>query len=300
MTTTPDFSDIYAKYEALVARVDELFNAVKERSGEAVTCHEGCSDCCHAVFDLSLVEAMYLNKRFQEDMDARADEPLRQQLLANADRAERGQVKVVRKAQKRQRAGDDPAEILADVAARRVRCPLLTAEDKCELYDARPITCRLYGVPQAIGGQAHSCGLSGFEPGGAYPTVNVEKIQDALVELSELMVTELKTKYPGLATMHIPLATALLTSFNDEFLGVVSDDILGDDEVETMHTDPFSGPARAGEEAGPVLFEEQPGECTGCDKSDCQGCPSASDGCGGEPTIIEFGGPQPDGEPEVK
>ena len=36
-----------------------------------------------------------------------------------------------------------------EIAATSVRCPLLDEENRCLLYDARPITCRLYGVPKA-------------------------------------------------------------------------------------------------------------------------------------------------------
>ena len=60
----PDLTDIFARYENLRAEADTLFDRVREACPQCVTCKEGCSDCCHAMFDLSLVEAMALNRAF--------------------------------------------------------------------------------------------------------------------------------------------------------------------------------------------------------------------------------------------
>lgn len=61
----PDLSPIFSRYESLRAEADALFARVRETQPGCVTCKEGCSDCCHAVFDLSLVEAMSLNRAFE-------------------------------------------------------------------------------------------------------------------------------------------------------------------------------------------------------------------------------------------
>ena len=37
------------------------FDRVRKTHAECVKCSEGCADCCHAVFDLTLIEALYLN-----------------------------------------------------------------------------------------------------------------------------------------------------------------------------------------------------------------------------------------------
>ncbi|WP_027366875.1 YkgJ family cysteine cluster protein [Desulfocurvibacter africanus] len=283
-----DFSDIFAKYEKLVASVDGVFQRVREQCGDAVACRPGCSDCCNAVFDLSIVEALYINHKFNQTLQGLE----RQAVLDRADEAERKQIKLAKKAFKRSESGVQAEDILEDVAKKRIRCPMLGANDTCVLYDIRPITCRLYGIPLAIGGQAHTCGMSGFEPGKPYPTVNMERIQDALVELGQELVDSLNTKFKAMTTMHIPLATALMTKFDEEYLG--KDTAV----VEAMHADPFAM-AQAGEqaEARPAasgikpMAEAQDGDCSGCEKSDCTGCASSGPGgCKGSPTIIELGG----------
>ena len=57
----PELTPVFTAYEALVAEADAVFARVGEMHPDCVTCKPGCSDCCHAMFDLSLVEAMYLN-----------------------------------------------------------------------------------------------------------------------------------------------------------------------------------------------------------------------------------------------
>ena len=44
---------------------------------------------------------------------------------------------------------------MEEAARIKCRCPLLGDDDRCLLYQARPITCRLYGVPTAIAGQGY-------------------------------------------------------------------------------------------------------------------------------------------------
>lgn len=283
-----DFSDIFAKYEKLVASVDQVFHRVREQCGDAVTCRPGCSDCCHAVFDLSLVEALYINQKFNERMEGLE----RQAVLDRADAAERRHVKLAKQAFKRTEQGAPAEEILEDMAKKRLRCPMLQNDDTCVLYDIRPVTCRLYGIPLSIAGQGHTCGLSAFEPGRQYPTVNMERIQDALVELSQEIVDSLNTKYKAMVTMHVPLATALVTTFDEEYLGKDTA------TSEAMHADPFAATETPEADERPApgipsMTGAKNGDCTGCEKGDCAGCSSAGPdgkGCGGNPTIIEIGG----------
>jgi hypothetical protein len=62
----PELDVVFKKYEALVDQVDDVFEQVRQQYPECVTCKLGCADCCHAIFDLSLVEALYINRRFLE------------------------------------------------------------------------------------------------------------------------------------------------------------------------------------------------------------------------------------------
>ena len=214
-----DFSPFFEKYEQMVREVDAVFERVRAAHPEAVTCGLGCSDCCHALFDLSLVEAMYLNQRFHETFSGMK----RSEIMDRAGDADRAAYKFKRQLFKAGEEGKPASEILAEVAAMRLRCPLLNAEDRCELYDFRPITCRLYGIPTAIRGEAHTCGLSGFQQGESYPTVNLEIIQDRLILLSQQLVDSLSTKHVRLAEVLVPVSMALLNQYDKEYLGIVEE-----------------------------------------------------------------------------
>jgi Fe-S-cluster containining protein len=211
-----DVSDLFRQYEELVAGVDKVFENVRSRFPDEVTCKVGCSSCCHAIFDLSLIEAMYLNARFNEKYSGLE----RENMLQVADEAERLQAKIVRRAWKDKQKGRDDEEVLAEVAKERVRCPLLDEQDCCRLYDHRPITCRLYGIPTAFDGTSHTCGLSGFKKGTAYPSVQMEKIQDRLITLSAELVQRCNSKFGGLHVVHVPVASAMKNTYDEDYLGV--------------------------------------------------------------------------------
>ncbi len=207
----------FREYEALAAAADEVFRKVREQYADCVTCHTGCADCCYALFDLTLIEALYINRRFREHFPEKgcAD------LLEKANRADRKTYKLKREAYKDLRDGRrNEEQILRDMAAHKVRCPLLNDRDLCDLYDFRPITCRFYGIPTAINGRAHTCGLSRFKPGEPYPTVHLEKIQKRLYDLSARLVGDIGSRYPKLSELLVPLSMALLTRYDDAYLGI--------------------------------------------------------------------------------
>jgi len=213
---SPDFFPFFAQYEQLLADVDKVFNAVREQHPDCVTCASGCSDCCHALFDLPLIEALYLNHHFHASLPDASKE----RILAKADQADRSSYKLKYQAYKRQRSGEETEAILEDMARKRVRCPLLNSQERCDLYDYRPITCRLYGIPQEVNATSRTCALSKFSPGVPYPTVHVDKIHKRLAALSMELVASLNTKYKQMGDILVPPSMALLTVYDDEYLGL--------------------------------------------------------------------------------
>ncbi len=214
--TLPDLIPFFDRYETVAREADALFSRIRAEFPAEVVCREKCSSCCHALFDLSLVEALYLNKRFQE----RFSGVERFQIMDRAGDVDRKTVKIKRKAFKDSSAGRDSNEILAEIAAVSIRCPLLGPDDLCLLYDVRPVTCRLYGVPTSIGGKAHTCGKTGFAAGEKYPTVALDKIQLRLAEISADLARATGTSYTELASMYVPVSSALVTTYDAAYLGI--------------------------------------------------------------------------------
>jgi Fe-S-cluster containining protein len=211
-----DFAPYFKRYEAVVTAAEKAFAQMTAQYPDAVRCGLGCADCCYALFDLTFVEALYINKQFYRSMEGLQ----REVLLDRANTADRQTHKIKRQAADQIKNGVDEQQVLEAVARQRVRCPLLNAGNTCDLYSFRPITCRLYGIPTAIHGQGHTCGRSGFEPGKSYPTVKLEVLNQKLLALSSDLVAALGSRHTGLADLMMPLSMALLADFDDEYLGV--------------------------------------------------------------------------------
>ena len=203
-------------YESMLTVCDQIFKKVQVLHPEKVTCQKGCSDCCNALFDLAFIEALYVNYYFRKQFDAKTQAPI----VERANKADRLAYRLKKKSYKAIQEGISEEEVLHSMAGERVRCPLLNDTDQCELYDKRPLTCRLYGVPTAIGEQAHICGLSGFQEGELYPTVKLDRLRGEIQRLSLEVSVALNSKYSKLAEMLVPLSMVLLTTYDEDSLGV--------------------------------------------------------------------------------
>jgi Fe-S-cluster containining protein len=213
-----DFAPYFEKYEAVLKMADDVFDRVKNECQECVKCEIKCADCCHALFDITFIEAIHINRQFNQKFQG----PAREEIIEQANRIDRDVHRIKRKAYKELQSGKDENAILMDLAKQRSRCPLLNEKDVCNLYEYRPVTCRLYGIPTTIGGVSHTCGKSGFLEGKSYPSVNLDVIQQRLFQISQQLVTDIKSKHLKMADILIPVSMALLTVYDSEYLGIDS------------------------------------------------------------------------------
>ena len=146
------FSPHFTKYEELMAKADHAFEQVKNDFPDCVKCKIQCYDCCSALFDLALIEALYINYHFNRNFK----EKEKDRVLNQANIADRKAYKLKRKTYNDLKSGKDQNEIMIQTAGERIRCPLLTDKNECALYEFRPITCRVYGIPTVIGGNGHT------------------------------------------------------------------------------------------------------------------------------------------------
>jgi Fe-S-cluster containining protein len=212
-----DFSNTFEKYETLVAQADKIFAAVQEAHPDCVRCEIHCCDCCYAVFDLTLIESVYINHHFNKSLTRRERRPL----LRRAERADRKFYQIKRKLQKMYSKEGKPTEdVLLQLARERVQCPLLNDEKLCDLYARRPITCRVYGIPTSIGGGPHICGESGFREGTAYPTVNLDNMNDRLIDLSKDLLKEIGSNSLKMHMSLVPVSAALMDTYDGEYFGI--------------------------------------------------------------------------------
>ncbi len=205
------------EYYELVKLADNTYAKVQEEFPHEVKCHDGCISCCHSPFDLSVVEAIALQTAFKKKIPYGG---LRSAIATQASYAERTLVKEKKRFNKLHQEGHTQASILEEAAKLQIRCPLLGVEDSCLLYDDRPITCRLYGIPTAIQGKVHACVESGFEAKKSYPTVHLSAFQDKLATLSFKLQKELKSSYSELYKVYLPLSSVILHNIDKTWLGV--------------------------------------------------------------------------------
>jgi Fe-S-cluster containining protein len=216
-----DYQTIFEEYESLVRKVDQAVGRVHTAYPAEVRCRPGCSDCCFAVFDLTLVEAFYLNAHFHWELS----ETLREKIIGRAETADRQFYQIKHRLQRmRLREGKPDQDLLQYLSEQRVRCPLLSEADGCEHYAFRPVTCRIYGIPAAIQGAPRICGLAGFQPGMSYPTVNLDRVNEALFDLSRRLLQEAGVEDPDqkLHGMVVPVSEALMTEFDEEFFRLLA------------------------------------------------------------------------------
>ena len=175
--------------DKLFVAIDQAFEAVRQAHPEAIACGKGCADCCRAVFDVSLVEAVNLQAQLQ-----RLEPTVREEIAVAAQEARQAWEQIMD-------SGSDPA-------VARIRCPLLDGQGCCLCYEARPVNCRTYGIPTVIEGKGHVCGHSGFEPGASSPTVNLASLQRRLHDLSVRLAGEEKgaSRWPIASVILEPLA----------------------------------------------------------------------------------------------
>ncbi|WP_299982284.1 YkgJ family cysteine cluster protein [Desulfobacula sp.] len=216
---TLNLKEHFVKYEALVQIVDAVFDRVKKEFPKEVFCREKCSDCCYAIFDLTLIEALYLKDRFLKKFMGKD----KNDLIEIAGKTDRVLTKMKRHAYKEVKNGADELEIVGKMSQERVRCPLLGEDNLCVIYEYRPITCRLYGIPTSTAGVSHICGRTNFKQGEPYPTLNMDKIYTQLQLLSAQLVKDINSEKIKMHEMLIPVSMAMVTDFNEEYLGVRKD-----------------------------------------------------------------------------
>jgi len=212
-----DFVNTFKKYEALVYKVEKSVRQIQESNPDCIRCTKHCSDCCYAVFELSLIESVYINVHFYSFLDKEKQGLV----LERAERADRAYYKIKRKFQKMVfQEEKNEEEVFHLLAEERVRCPFLNEAALCDFYEYRPITCRAYGVPTAIQGTGHTCGKSGFKKGTLYPTINLDRINERLLKLSEELLTEIGSEDRQLQMRLLPVSTSLLSLYDEEFFGL--------------------------------------------------------------------------------
>lgn len=132
------------RYGALLGEVDAWFRRCLELHPDLIACRDGCSACCRGLFDITLLDAFYLKRGFD-----RLPEPLKAEPV-------RGAFRRLELLSRVNPAFVEPwllngiPEVDWDALMPEedeTPCLLLSETGGCLVYDCRPMTCRLNGIP---------------------------------------------------------------------------------------------------------------------------------------------------------
>ena len=144
---------------ALIQIVDAALANATRRSGEWLVCRPGCTQCCVGVFAINQVDAVRLQQGLSDlkkadpqkarRIRARARDSIRRLSAEFPGDAKTGMLD----------EGPEAEESFAEFANDEP-CPVLDPETGlCDLYDARPMTCRTFGPPVRSDGGLGVCEL---------------------------------------------------------------------------------------------------------------------------------------------
>jgi Fe-S-cluster containining protein len=133
--------------QQLVQIVDAALADASRRSGDWLKCRPGCTQCCVGVFAISQLDASRLRKGLEtlERSDAAKAERLKKRIAATRKKLSKG---FPGNAATGVLDESDEAEERFEEFANDVPCPVLDPKTgTCDLYGARPMTCRAFGPP---------------------------------------------------------------------------------------------------------------------------------------------------------
>ena len=131
----------------LIQIVDSAFADAARRSGDLLVCKKGCTQCCIGVFAINQLDAERLRRGLAalERRDATKAAAVR-------NRATEAWRRVAHDFPGDSATGildeSDEGQQRFETFANEEPCPALNSTDgTCDLYEARPMTCRVFGPP---------------------------------------------------------------------------------------------------------------------------------------------------------
>lgn len=177
----------------LIQIVDAALADATKRSGEWLVCRPGCTQCCHGVFAISQLDALRLRTGI-EQLDR--DDPVRAAVVHQRARESVSRIGADFPGDKRTGilAETTEAQAAFDGFANDEPCPALDpTTGLCDLYEWRPMTCRVFGPPARVEGGFSICelcfsGATAAEIAACEMIPDPEGIEDAVTEEAEIAV----------------------------------------------------------------------------------------------------------------
>ena len=167
-----------SSYLAFLNKIKELTDNIRSEYPDEINCIEGCCDCCNNVFiiNISIIEGFYLQNGFKQ-LDNEKQAYIKDKIL---------------KIKKHIEQNPDNKE--------RLECPLLI-ENRCALYNYRPVICRTFGYPmiEEKSGKITTCRfnfLSMRDNQYTVKSISTKVLSANIVLLSQYLLKELGKDIP--------------------------------------------------------------------------------------------------------
>ncbi len=138
-----DLGTYFSEYEALVHKIDEDLETVKNLYPQALSCGAESDDCCYRYVDLELIEAIYLSNAMNRFLGS----DVRKRVIQKAVKIGQVTNRMIARLKRKNDGSEARLESLVNAYAdERILCAL-NIKHRCSLYKYRPLGCRLHGVP---------------------------------------------------------------------------------------------------------------------------------------------------------
>ena len=136
--------EILYQYGTLLREVDGWFLTCIHNHVEQIACHRGCSACCRGLFDITLLDALYLKNGF-ERLPENIQSAIQLKALSRLNPLFERWPSFCASCLLNTISETEWDDIMPEDD--ETPCILLSEEGTCLIYDHRPMTCRLNGIP---------------------------------------------------------------------------------------------------------------------------------------------------------
>lgn len=135
---------ILKNYGKLLSSVDRWFDRCASANPTSIACMAGCSECCRGLFDITLLDAWYLKSGF-DLLDESTRRPVLKRVETRLVSLKEVWPEFALPYILNVKPEEDWDQLMPDED--EISCPLLSENGDCLLYEYRPMTCRLHGIP---------------------------------------------------------------------------------------------------------------------------------------------------------
>jgi len=132
------------QYRLLLQEVDDWFGRCLQAAPRQIACAKGCSHCCRGLFDISFLDARLLSEGFTR-LPEQERRLLRKKALERIEPIRSRWPGFVHPYILNELPDEGWMQMPEDD---QTPCVLLGEDGLCLLYECRPLTCRLHGLPQ--------------------------------------------------------------------------------------------------------------------------------------------------------